>query len=89
MDLARDQNLEGVTSSKISGVCGKLMCCLNYELYLYKLLKKDLPKIGDKIKTTKGVGTVINLNVLGGKALVELEDGTKEEIIYKEEGKSA
>jgi len=89
MDLARDQNLEGVTSSKISGVCGKLMCCLNYELYLYKMLAKNLPKIGDEIRTKKGKGRVINLNVIAGKVLVELPNGEKEEIFIPIQSKKS
>jgi len=82
MDLARDQNLEGVTSSKISGLCGKLMCCLDYETNIYKELKANLPKIGDEVRTTKGSGKVIALNILSQKAIVELPDGNKVEKKY-------
>src|SRR4030065_1929955 len=49
MDLARDQNLEGVTSSKISGICGKLMCCLDYEAEMYSEARKGLPEVGKEI----------------------------------------
>ena len=47
--MAKDQNLP-LTPSKISGACGRLMCCLAYELDYYKELTKDIPKIGSKIK---------------------------------------
>jgi cell fate regulator YaaT (PSP1 superfamily) len=82
MDLARDQNLEGVTSSKISGLCGKLMCCLDYEAAMYQEMKKELPEVGSKVRTKEGTGKVISLNVLGKKALIELSDGTKIEKNY-------
>jgi cell fate regulator YaaT (PSP1 superfamily) len=82
MDLAREQNLEGVTSNKISGLCGKLMCCLDYEIDSYQEMKKDLPETGSKIKTKDGYGRVVSLNVYGKKALIELENGTKVEKDY-------
>ena len=49
LKMAKDQNLP-LTPSKISGACGRLMCCLDYELEYYKDLTKDIPKIGSKIR---------------------------------------
>lgn len=80
MDIARDQGMEGVTSSKISGICGKLMCCLDYEVEEYKEMAKKLPKVGEEIKTEKGKGEVISQNILGQKVLVKLSDGSKMEV---------
>lgn len=49
LKMAKDQNLP-LTPSKISGACGRLMCCLDYELEYYRELVQDLPKIGSKVK---------------------------------------
>jgi cell fate regulator YaaT (PSP1 superfamily) len=77
LDMAEVQGLKSLGSSKISGVCGKLICCLSYEIELYQKMRENLPKIGQKIETEKGKGKVIAQNVLKQTVLVELEDGTK------------
>ena len=85
MERAREQKLNTVASSKISGLCGKLMCCLAFEEKLYEELRKKMPEIGTKVKTPAGEkGRVIGQNVLMGKVLVELTNGTKTEIKLKE-----
>ena len=58
--MAKDQNLP-LNPTKISGLCGRLMCCLGYEHKNYRELIKGLPKIGQEIKTEKGKGRVISL----------------------------
>ena len=60
---AKNQNLS-LNPSKINGVCGRLLCCLKYEDDNYTKCRKCLPKIGDKIKTEEGEGTVIGLDIL-------------------------
>lgn len=60
---AKNQNLS-LNPTKINGVCGRLLCCLNYEDETYTKCRKCLPKIGDKIKTEVGEGTVIGLDIL-------------------------
>lgn len=80
LDMAQIQGLAAMGSNRITGACGKLMCCLSYELGAYKEAAKNLPKIGDKIKTEKGAGIVISQNVLQKKVLAEIEDGTKLEV---------
>lgn len=82
MDLAREQNIEGVTSSKISGLCGKLMCCLDYESEMYHQARKNLPKIGEEIGVKNQKGKVVGLNILSQKAIIELEDGSRVEKKY-------
>jgi cell fate regulator YaaT (PSP1 superfamily) len=77
LDMAEAQSLKSVGSGKISGVCGKLICCLAYEAELYQKMRENLPKIGQKIETEKGKGKVVAQNVLRQTVLVELEDGTK------------
>lgn len=61
--MAKDQNLS-LNPSKISGVCGRLMCCLRYEENTYEELTKNLPGEGDTVETPKGTGEVLHVNVL-------------------------
>lgn len=61
--MAKDQNLS-LNPSKISGICGRLMCCLRYEHETYRYLDKQLPKVGKKIETLKGPGVVISKNLM-------------------------
>jgi len=72
--MAKEQNL-ALNPSKISGICGRLMCCLSYEFPVYLELKRDLPKVGKRILTKAGRGKVIRQNVLSQTITVELEEG--------------
>jgi len=72
--MAKEQNL-ALNPTKISGICGRLMCCLAYEYPTYMELKKDLPKVGKHIVTNAGKGKVIRQNVLSQTVTVELEEG--------------
>ncbi len=72
--MAKEQNL-ALNPTKISGVCGRLMCCLAYEYPTYMELKKNLPKVGKHIVTRSGKGKVIRQNVLSETVTVELEEG--------------
>jgi len=72
--MAKEQNL-ALNPSKISGVCGRLMCCLSYEFSTYLELKKNLPKVGKHVVTRSGKGKVIRQNVLNQTVTVELEQG--------------
>ncbi len=74
---AKDQGLP-LNPVKISGVCGILMCCLNYEQKTYEELSKGLPKVGSHIDTPDGRGQVAEVAVLAGKIKVKFtaEDGT-------------
>ncbi len=72
--MAKEQNL-ALNPTKISGVCGRLMCCLAYEFPTYVELKKDLPKVGKHIVTRSGKGKVIRQNVLSQTVTIELEEG--------------
>jgi cell fate regulator YaaT (PSP1 superfamily) len=71
--MAKDQGL-ALNPSKISGVCGRLMCCLQYEHDNYRKLIKTLPKMGAKIETPEGPGKVINMEILEQKIVVRLND---------------
>ena len=61
--MAKEQNL-ALNPTKISGICGRLMCCLAFEYSTYMELKKDLPKVGKHIVTKSGKGKIIRQNVL-------------------------
>ena len=72
--MAKEQNLS-LNPTKISGVCGRLMCCLRYEYEDYLDMKKEMPKVGKRIATPEGEGKVIRQNVLAQKLIVALADG--------------
>ena len=69
--MAKNQNLS-LNPTKISGVCGRLMCCLKYENEIYQELRKGMPDVGEKIDTPEGFGKVIESDVLQGKVKVRL-----------------
>lgn len=71
--MAKDQGL-ALNPSKISGVCGRLMCCLQYEHDLYRSMIKELPKIGKVINTPEGPGKVIKNDILKQVITVRLLD---------------
>ena len=61
-------------SSKFTGLCGCLMCCLAYEEKIYVWLRKGMPKIDDIVNTPNGLGIVLGLNVVSGSVKVALID---------------
>lgn len=81
--MAKEQNL-ALNPSKISGMCGRLMCCLNYEFPSYELAKKGVPKVGKKVNTVHGAGKVLRQNVLRERLTVLLESGEEREIPCKD-----
>jgi len=78
--MAKEQNI-ALASSKISGNCGRLMCCLRYEHEVYEEKLSRLPKIGSIVKTADGEGTVDGVETLKEKVRVKLKDG--EGFFYK------
>jgi cell fate regulator YaaT (PSP1 superfamily) len=72
--MAKEQALP-LNPSKISGVCGRIKCCMAYEYNVYKELNKGLPKMGGKIETPEGKGKVINLDILKRLVQVDIGDG--------------
>ena len=75
--MAKEQNLS-LSPTKISGLCGRLMCCLNYEEEYYEVIQKKLPGIGSEVTTPDGKGTVFETNPLTQKVKVKilLKDNT-------------
>jgi cell fate regulator YaaT (PSP1 superfamily) len=72
--MAKEQNMS-LNPEKISGLCGRLMCCLSYEYDGYADMKKDMPKCGKTVQTPDGKGKVIRQNALRGEVVVLLESG--------------
>ncbi len=71
--MAKEQGLS-LNPTKISGSCGRLMCCLNYEQNSYEYLNSITPSIGTTVKTEQGVGTVIDVNFITGNLTVKPKD---------------
>jgi|GEM_PF-901847 len=71
--LAKDQNL-ALNPTKLSGCCGRLMCCLRYESDMYLELKKRFPSIGTKVKTEKGIGDLIKFDIFKEKCTLRYEN---------------
>ena len=71
--MAKDQGLS-LNQVKISGTCGRLMCCLKYEQNAYDDLLKITPRQGALVDTPQGKGTVVDVNLLRGKLKVVLSD---------------
>ena len=76
--LAKDQGMP-IAPGKISGTCGRLLCCLNYEYSNYIDAAKGMPPIGSSVMTTDGLGKVCYLQFMSGKVAVKMEDGKTKE----------
>ncbi|MDP2730807.1 MAG: regulatory iron-sulfur-containing complex subunit RicT [Dehalococcoidales bacterium] len=83
MKMAKEQSLP-LNPMKISGVCGRLMCCLVYESELYHVMKQKLPKEGQLVSTAMGIARVISSNPLKETVLVELESQATTELPLSE-----
>ncbi len=72
--MAKEQNLS-LNQAKISGTCGRLMCCLKYEQEAYEDLIKSTPKVGTEVKTPNGDGVVSDVSLITGKLRIKFEEG--------------
>lgn len=70
--MAKEQGLS-LNPTKISGTCGRLMCCLKYEQEAYEHLLRHTPKIGAIVETREGRGTVLDNNLLTGMLTIRLD----------------
>ena len=77
--MAKEQNLS-LNPTKISGVCGRLMCCLKYEQDHYEQTRKIMPRIGKEVITPEGTGTVSDLNIVKETVFVRITNGDSSEI---------
>ncbi|MDH4136205.1 MAG: stage 0 sporulation family protein [Anaerolineae bacterium] len=81
--MAKQQDLP-LSPMEISGICGRLLCCLAYENDYYAEVKKELPKVGDVVVTPHGSGKVTGINVLKETLSVELDSEATIEITAEE-----
>lgn len=81
--MAKDQNL-ALNPGKLSGMCGRLKCCLAFEYPLYAELKRGLPRVGCCVATCQGPGQVRSLNILGQTVVVGLETGGQVTLLASE-----
>ena len=71
--MAKEQNFS-LNSAKISGACGRLMCCLRYEHEAYEEEIKKTPEVGSVVETSAGAGIITEINPLAGLVRVKLND---------------
>lgn len=76
--LAKDQGMP-IAPGKISGTCGRLLCCLTYEYSNYIDAAKGMPPIGSSVMTPDGLGKVCYLQFMNGTVAVKMEDGKTKE----------
>ena len=71
--MAKEQSL-ALNPDKLSGVCGRLLCCLTFEYPVYREMRGTLPKLGKRVSTPAGMGKVVQVNVLKQTIALELDD---------------
>lgn len=81
--MAKEQGIS-LTPTEITGMCGRLRCCLVYEYEQYVEARKQLPKRGKLVVTPKGNGKIIDVNPLKGSVYVELEQGGQHEFLSED-----
>jgi cell fate regulator YaaT (PSP1 superfamily) len=77
--MAKEQNFS-LNSAKVSGACGRLMCCLRYEHEVYEDALRQLPPHGSTVSTKDGVGVVVDTKPLAKEIKVKFQDGDKETV---------
>lgn len=83
MKMAKEQKLS-LNSAKITGVCGRLKCCLAFEYPIYSELARQLPKVGQPVDTPQGAGIVQGQDILGEAVTVQLETGDRLRVTLEE-----
>jgi cell fate regulator YaaT (PSP1 superfamily) len=83
LEAARLQNLP-LTSSKISGICGRLRCCLNFEYPTYSGLRRELPRVGEIVRWQGEEVKVIVQDILKGTVVVETKEGIRKPLTKEE-----
>ncbi|MEG1596934.1 MAG: regulatory iron-sulfur-containing complex subunit RicT [Bacilli bacterium] len=73
INMAKNQNI-ALNPNKINGVCGRLMCCLNYEDEMYNDLKKGMLSLGMMVDIEEGYGRIVNVDIFNKKYMVEVRD---------------
>lgn len=78
--MAKEQNLS-LNPTKISGICGRLMCCLNYEQETYEKIRRRLPKVASVVNTPYGDGEVVSNSVVKESVKVKIKTDDGDEVI--------
>jgi len=81
--MAKEQGLS-LNPTKISGVCGRLMCCLTFENQTYQHLKKKMPRLGKPVTLEQGTGKVVRQNILKQSITLRMEDRSEIEVTVSE-----
>ena len=83
--MAKDQNLS-LNPTKISGICGRLMCCLKYESHCYGPSSKKIiaPKVGLEVLTVNGAGKIMSVNQARKTAHISLAEGDSIDLPWEE-----
>lgn len=79
--MAKEQGLP-LNPSKISGLCGRIKCCMAYEFSAYKSLARSLPRLGERVTTPEGKGKVFDVNILKRIVSVDLGEGVTTKVQY-------
>ena len=74
LKMAKEQGMS-LTPSKISGACGRLMCCLRYEVEFYREQSTRLPRQGDPVDSPQGPGEILDVNMISENCTIRLGDG--------------
>jgi cell fate regulator YaaT (PSP1 superfamily) len=82
--MAKEQNLS-LNPSKISGLCGRLMCCLRFENDVYDEAKDKFPKNGQEVSTEKGIGTVVDKDIIKGTVKIDYGEDAEQIDVKLEE----
>ena len=73
INMAKNQFLS-LNPTKINGLCGRLLCCLNYENEVYTELKKDMPEIGQLVELPEGLGKIVSIDIFKRSYKAEIKD---------------
>lgn len=83
LQMAREQDLS-LNPAKISGVCGRLMCCLKYEFETYAQFKKEAPPLNTEVETEGGRGKIVGYNIPKESVIIETDEGKVVELKLKD-----
>jgi len=81
--MVKEQSL-ALNPAKISGICGRLMCCLSYEYDMYADCKKNFPKVGKRVTVSQGEGKVVKHNTLSSTMIIQFDDGKEVTVELKD-----
>ena len=87
MSMAKNQDLP-LNPAKVSGVCGRLLCCLSYENEQYRQMKAVMPKLGQAVDTPDGPGQVVSMQLMKELVTVRLEQSNVE-MTFRSDGSGA